>query len=107
MPYDPSRITKGYEEYVAGVRARLSDDVIEDALERYMFGAYDRYELMEALDLDYIGMTHELIAVYQPMRPEPDAVEEARQTEMVRMILNGEVVPIELRQPASWRTVKN
>lgn len=43
----------------------------------------------------------ELQSVHQIPPAEPDPQEEARQVEMLRLLLSGEEVPLELRQPAS------
>ncbi|MGO6676395.1 hypothetical protein [Rhizobium leguminosarum] len=100
---DLSRIRDGYADDIAEVRRRWTDEQITDALERYRHGGMNRDTVMAALDIDYVGTLYELIAVYQVEAPEPDPVEEQRQAEMMRLLLNGEEVPPELRQPESWR----
>ncbi|OCP07954.1 MULTISPECIES: hypothetical protein [unclassified Ensifer] len=93
-------------EYLADIeelRGRLSDDQIADVLERYQAGGLDRDQTMEALAIDYIGLLYELIAVYEIEAPAPDPAEEERQATVMSMLLNGEEVPMDLRQPASWR----
>ncbi|TCA41730.1 hypothetical protein E0J16_34135 [Rhizobium pisi] len=81
----------------------MKDDQIADVLERYRHGGMHRDEAMEALNIDYLGVLYELVPVYQIPEPAPDPLEEARQAEMLRLLLSGEDVPPELRQPASWR----
>lgn len=101
-PPDLSRVRQGYETVIAELRGRMQDDQIVDVLERYKHGGMQRDEAMEALDIDYLGTLHELVSVYDI--PEPvDVVENARQAEMLRLLLSGKEVPAELRQPASWR----
>jgi hypothetical protein len=100
---DLSRIRDGYHDAINDLRSRLTDEQIADILERYRAGGVDRDEAMEALDIDYLGTLYELVSVYQIEAPESDPVEEARQAEMMRLLLNGEEVPPELRQPETWR----
>lgn len=56
---------------------------------------------MTALVIDYVGTFHELIRAYDIELPEPDPIEEARQAEMMRLLLDGKEVPETLRIPAS------
>ncbi|TAV04569.1 hypothetical protein [Rhizobium ruizarguesonis] len=100
---DLSRIRDGYADDIAELRSRWTDEQITDALERYRHGGMNRDTVMAALDIDYIGTLYELISVYQIAAPATDPQEEARQAEMMRLLLSGEEVPPELRQPASWR----
>ncbi|MGO8034980.1 hypothetical protein [Rhizobium leguminosarum] len=100
---DNRRIRKSYETVIAELRSRMPDDQIVDVLERYQAGSLDRDRAMDALDIDYLGVLYELVGVYRIGAPEPDPAEEARQAEMMRLLLSGEEVPPELRQPASWR----
>lgn len=102
-PADLKRIRPGYETVIAELRERMTDDEIIDTLERYKQGGMPRDEVMEALDIDFLGTLYELVSVYQIQEPAPDPVEEARQPEMLRLLLSGKEVPVELRQPASWR----
>ncbi|WP_288430141.1 hypothetical protein [uncultured Agrobacterium sp.] len=81
----------------------MSDVEIIDILERYRHGGMHRDQAMEALDIDYLGTLYELVSVYQIQEPASDPVEESRQAEMLRLLLSGKEVPVELRQPASWR----
>lgn len=100
---DLTRIHPSYADEIAEVRRRWTDEQITDALQRYRFGGMDRDAVMDALDIDYIGTLYELIAVYRVEAPELDPIEAQRQAEMMRLLLNGEEVPPELRQPESWR----
>lgn len=98
-----SRVRADYREVISAVRAKLSDEQIVDILERYVHGPMHRDDAIDALDIDYLGTLHEMIAVYRIERPEIDPVEEARQAEMMRLVFKGEEVPMEMRQPAAWR----
>lgn len=98
-PPDLTRIRKGYEDVITELRDRMPDAQIIDVLERYKHGGMHRDEAMEALDIDYLGTLYELVSVYRVEEPAPDAVE----AEMLRLLLSGEEVPVELRQPTSWR----
>ncbi|NKM65348.1 hypothetical protein GFL58_31005 [Rhizobium leguminosarum bv. viciae] len=100
---DLSRIRDGYADDIAELRSRWTDEQITDALERYRHGGMNSDTLMDALDIDYVGVFYELLHVYAVEAPEPDPIEEARQAEMLRLLLDGKEVPTELRQPASWR----
>ncbi|MGO7353844.1 hypothetical protein ACCS66_03810 [Rhizobium ruizarguesonis] len=103
IPPDLDRIHPSYADDIAELRSRWTDQQITDALERYRHGGMDRDTVMDALGIDYIGTLYELISVYHVEAPEPDRHEEARQAEMMRLLLDGKEVPVELRQPASWR----
>ncbi len=82
--------------------------MIADWIERYHASDdVDREDVMEALDIDYVGTFYEMIRAYDVDQPEPDPAEEARQLEMMRLLLDGKEVPPELRQPASWRKAVN
>ncbi|MBY5408876.1 hypothetical protein HFO98_10380 [Rhizobium leguminosarum] len=100
---DLDRIHPSYADDIAELRSRWTDEQITDALERYRHGGMDRDTVMDALGIDYIGTLYELISVYNVPGPATDPQEEARQAEMMRLLLSGEEVPAELRQPASWR----
>jgi len=102
-PPDLSSTHPDYLRVIAELRSRMSDHQIADILQRYRVGGLDRDEAMEALDIDYLGTLFELISVYRIAAAEPDPAEEKRQAEMLRLLLDGEEVPVELRQPASWR----
>ncbi len=102
-PPDLSRVRKGYHDVIAELRSRMQDDQIVGVLERYRFGGLHRDQAMELLDVDYLGVLYELVSVHQIEEPAPDPAEEARQAEMFKLLLNGEQVPVELRQPAAWR----
>jgi hypothetical protein len=103
IPPDFSRVRPGYEDVIAELRGRMPDDKIVDVLARYRAGGLHRDQAMELLDVDYLGVIYELVSVYDIQVPAPDPAEEARQAQMLRLLLNGQEVPIELRQPASWR----
>ncbi|KPF42994.1 hypothetical protein IP76_14445 [Rhizobium sp. AAP43] len=60
-----------------------------------------------ALGIDYVGTFYELTRAYDVDKPEPDPVEEVRQAEVVRLVLDGKEVPQELRQPTSWKPMIN
>lgn len=98
-----TRIRAGYETVINELRARMPDDQIVDVLERYRHGGIDRDQAMDLLGVDYLGVLFELVAVYQITEPPADPAEEKRQAEMLRLLLSGQEVPTELRQPASWR----
>lgn len=101
---DLTRIRDGYETVIAELRSRIPDHQIIDILERYKHGGMHRDEAMESLDIDYLGVLYELVSVYDIPEPATVPAEDARQAEMLRLLLSGEEVPVELRQPASWRT---
>ncbi|UFW65821.1 hypothetical protein RlegWSM1455_07300 [Rhizobium laguerreae] len=103
IPPDLDGIHPSYADDIAELRRRWTDEQITDALQRYRHGGMDSDTVMAALDIDYVGTLYELIAVYRIEAPAPDPVEEARQAEMMRLLLDGKEVPAELRQPASWR----
>lgn len=92
-----------YVAAIEALRERMSDEEIVDVLERYVHGGYDRDDAMEKLDIDYLGTLYELDFVYGIERPAPDPEEQARGEMVMRMLLDGETVPVELRQPAAWR----
>jgi hypothetical protein len=96
-------IREGYQAVITELRSRMPDDQIIDILERYKHGGMHRDQAMEALDIDYLGVLYELVSVYDIPEPAPDPAEEARQAEMLLLLLSGEEVPMDLRQPASWR----
>jgi hypothetical protein len=104
----PERVRPDYKHDIERIRAAHGDGVIIDWIERYYWSPdVDRDDVMAALDIDYIGTFYELIRAYDVLQPEPDRAEERRQAEMMRLLLDGETVPEELRIPASWRVVKN
>ena len=92
-----------YVAAIEALRERMSDDDIVDVLERYVHGGFDRDDAMERLGIDYLGTLYELIDVYEIERPAPDPKEQERGELVMRMLLDGETVPVELRQPAAWR----
>ncbi|MGO4566098.1 hypothetical protein AB4Z52_13705 [Rhizobium sp. 2YAF20] len=100
---DLSSLHAAYRQAITEIRSRLPDNQIVDVLERYVAGGYDRDEAMDALGIDHLGTLYTAVAVYRIERPEPNPQEEERQAKMMRMLLDGEEVPAELRQPASWR----
>ncbi|MBY5819994.1 hypothetical protein HFN60_30860 [Rhizobium leguminosarum] len=103
----PERVRDDYAADIQTIRDRLGDEAIVDWIERYYRSPdIDRHDVMIALGIDYIGTFYELIRAYDVEKPEPDQVEEARQLEMMRLLLDGEEVPENLRKPASWsRTI--
>ncbi|WP_322886496.1 hypothetical protein U8C31_18180 [Sinorhizobium medicae] len=104
----PERVRPDYKPHIDAIRRRYGDDVIIDWIERYYaVGDVDRDDVMIALDIDYIGTFYEMIMAYDIERPAPDPAEEARQEEIMRLLLDGKEVPKELRQPASWRRTIN
>ncbi|MBY3044817.1 hypothetical protein [Rhizobium leguminosarum] len=105
--YRPDRVRDDYTADIQAIRDRHGDDVIVDWIEHYYASDdVDRDDVMEALGIDHVGTFYELVRAYDVDRPEPDQVEEARQLEMMRLLLDGEEVPENLRKPASWsRTI--
>lgn len=98
------RVRDDYKTDIQAIRVRHGDEIIIDWIERYYASHdVDRDDVMIALDIDYVGSFYELVRAYDVDRPEPDPVEEARQLEMMRLLLNGEEVPQELRQPTAWK----
>lgn len=108
MSFKDDWVRGDYKKDIDAIRDRHGDDVIIDWIERY-YASPDvgRDDVMTALDIDYVGTFYELIRAYDIELPEPDPVEEARQDEMMRLLLNGEIVPEDLRKPASWRRQLN
>lgn len=99
----PERVRADYTADIQSIRDRHGDDVIADWVERYHASDdVDREDVMEALGIDYVGTFYELIRSYNVDKPEPDPAEEARQLEVMRLLLDGEQVPENLRKPASW-----
>lgn len=108
MSFKVERVRDDYKSDVALIRDQHGDEVVIDWIERYYASPeVDRDDVMEALEIDYVGTFYELIGAYDIEKPEPDPVEETRQTEMMRLLLDGEKVPVDLRQPASWRLSRN
>lgn len=104
MSFHPERVRSDYKADIDVIRERHGDDLIGYWLERYYASPeVDRDDAMTALSIDYVGTFYEMLRAYDIEKPEHDAVEEARQAEMMRLLLSGEEVPKELRQPASWR----
>ncbi|CAN7263197.1 hypothetical protein LJR098_001110 [Rhizobium sp. LjRoot98] len=100
---DLSALDPAYLKAISEIRGRLTDEQIADVLERYVAGGIDRDEAMESLDVNYLGVLYTAVSVYKIERPELDQAEIERGAEAVRMWRNGEHVPVELRQPASWK----
>lgn len=97
------RVMADYKADIQTIRDRHDDEKIVDWIERYYASHdVDRDDVMAALSIDYIGTFYELIRAYDVDRPEPDPAEEARQAEMMRLLLDGKEVPENLRKPASW-----
>ena len=98
------RVRSDYAADIQSIRDRHGDDVIVDWIERYHASDdVDRDDVMTALDIDYIGTFYELIRSYNVDKTEPDPDEEARQAEVMRLILDGKEVPENLRNPASCK----
>ncbi len=97
------RVRSDYAADIQAIRDRHGDKIIVDWIERYYASpGVDRDDVMIALNIDYVGTFYELIRAYDVDKPEPDPGEEARQAEIMRLLLDGEEVPKELRQRASW-----
>jgi hypothetical protein len=94
-----------YRADIQATRDRHGDEVIIDWIERYYASPdVDRDDVMIALGIDYVGTFYELAGAYDVDRPEPDEAEEERQAEMMRLVLDRQEVPKELRQPIGWKT---
>ena len=106
--FHSDRVRDDYAVDIQAIRDRHGDDVIVDWIERY-YASPDvhRDDVMDALEINYIGTFYEMIGAYDVDRPEPDPAEEVRQLEMMRLLLDGQQVPQELRQPALWRQTIN
>ncbi|MBB4104948.1 hypothetical protein [Allorhizobium borbori] len=108
MSFKDEWVRDDYKKDISVIRDRHDDDVIIDWIERYHASPdVHRDDVMIALGIDYVGTFYELIRAYDIELPEPDQDEEARQDEMMRLLLNGEIVPEDLRKPASWRRQVN
>jgi hypothetical protein len=106
--FKSERVREDYKKDIQLIRDRHCDEVIIDWIERYYASPdVDRDDVMEALQIDYIGTFYEMIRAYDVAQPEPDPVEEARQEEMMRLLLAGEKVPENLRIPATWKRQVN
>lgn len=99
------RVRDDYRADIQVIRDRHGDDVIVDWIERYHASPdVDRDDVMITLGIDYVGTFYELIRAYDVDMPQPDPSEEARQAEVMRLVLDGQEVPPELRQPIGWKT---
>jgi len=108
MSFRPDRVRPDYRKDIEAIRNRHGDEVIVDWLERYYASPdVDRDDVMIVLDIDYVGTFYELLMVYEVDKPASDAVEEIRQMEMMRLLLDGKKVPETLRKPASWKRQLN
>lgn len=106
--FKPEWVREDYKKDIGAIRDRHGDETIIDWIERYYAPPdVDRDDVMTALEIDYVGIFYEMIRAYDVEEPEPDPVEETRQTEMMRLLLDGEKVPVDLRQPASWKVTRN
>ncbi|MCZ7890467.1 hypothetical protein O9X99_02135 [Agrobacterium salinitolerans] len=104
----PDRVRSDYAADIQAIRDRHGDEAIVDWIERYYASPdVDRDDVRAALQIDYVGTFYELIRAYDVEKPEPDPVEEARQLEMMRLLLDGKEVPENLRKPASWQRQVN
>ena len=102
------RVRADYIADIQRIRDQHDDEIIIDWIERYYASPdVDRDDVMIALGIDYVGTFYELIRAYDVDKPEPDKVEEARQLEMMQLLLDGKKVPENLRVPASWRRQVN
>lgn len=102
--FRPDRVRPDYKPYVDAIRDRHGDEVIVDWIERYYASPdVNRDDVMEALDIDYVGTFYELVKAYDVKRPELDPAEEERQIEVMRLLLDGQKVPQELLQPRWWK----
>ena len=106
MPlFRADRVRHDYRADIQAIRDQHGDDVIVDWIERYYASPdVDRDDVMIALGIDYVGTFYELVKAYDVEKPEPDPAEEARQAEVMRLLLDGDEVPPELRQPIGWKT---
>lgn len=106
--YRPDRVREDYKSDIHAIRDWHGDEAVVDWIERYYSSPdVDRDAVMLALDIDYVGTFYELIRAYDVDKPEPDHAEEARQAEMMRLLLDGTEVPEDLRKPASWKRQLN
>ncbi|MBY3594265.1 hypothetical protein HJA87_31175 [Rhizobium bangladeshense] len=104
----PGRVRSDYAADIQAIRDRHGDDVIVDWLERYYASPdVDRDDVMVGLGIDFVGTFYEPVRAYDVQKPEPDPAEEARQGEVMRLLLNGKEVLPELRQPAAWKWTIN
>ncbi|TZG36646.1 hypothetical protein [Agrobacterium sp. B1(2019)] len=101
--FHPDRVRDDYKADIQAIRDRYGDEIIIDWIERYYASPdVDRDDVMTGLGIDYVGTFYEMLIAYDVEKPEPDPVEEIRQIEMMRLILDGKEVPETLRKPASW-----
>ncbi|MFL0693662.1 MAG: hypothetical protein ACJLUP_16660 [Agrobacterium tumefaciens] len=101
--FHDDRVRDDYQADIQNIRDRHGDDLIIDWIERYYASPdVDRNDVMIALGIDYVGTFYEMIRAYDVDRPEPDPNEEARQLELMRLLLDRKEVPENLRKPASW-----
>lgn len=108
MSFRADRVRTDYQKDIDALRERHGDETIVDWLERYYASPdVDRDDVMIALDIDYVGTFYELLMVYEIEKPKADPVEEIRQMEMMRLLLDGTKVPENLRIPASWKRQLN
>jgi hypothetical protein len=106
--YRPERVREDYKSDIDALRERHGDETVEDWIERYYASPdVDRDDVMIALGVDYVGTFYEILRAFDVEKPEPDPVEEARQLEMMRLLLDGKEVPENLRVPASWQRQVN
>lgn len=108
MSFKADRVRDDYKADVQTIRERHGDEIIIDWIERYSASPdVDRDDVMTGLGIDYVGTFYELLIAYEVEKSEPDPVEEARQMEMIRLLLDGKKVPENLRKPASWKRQLN
>lgn len=103
MPaFNPEWVRSDYMADIQAIRERHGDEAIVDWIERYYASPdVDRDDVMVGLDIDYIGTFYELVRAYDIEKAEPDPVEEARQADVMRLLLEGEEVPEDLRKPVT------
>jgi hypothetical protein len=103
--FHEDRVRHDYRDDIQAIRDRHGDEVIIDWIERYYASPdVDRDDVMIALGIDYVGTFYELVRACDFEKPEFDPAEEARQAEVMRLLLDGDEVPPELRQPMGWTT---
>ena len=106
--FHSDRVRDDYKAEIQNIRERHGDEIIIDWIERYYASPdVDRDDVMTGLRIDYVGTFYELIRAYDVEKPEPDPGENARQMEMMRLLLDGKKVPENLRKPASWKRQLN
>lgn len=71
--FRPDRVRNDYKADIQSIRDLHGDDLIVDWIERYYASPdVDRDDVMEALDIDYVGTFYEMIRAYEVDHPKPD-----------------------------------